>query len=268
MLAPPLTAWLAIKFGWRGAFLATGALGIMWLAVWLAAAPSTPGNRLASTGAPAEQVRVRELLRDPRVWRVLAARVFFDPVFYFFMFWIPQYLSRERGFSLRQIGAFYWIPFLALGLSTVASGYLSDFLVRKGWPPRKARSRLLWCAAFIMPVSGLVALAPSAGWAIALMGCLMGVHGLWIANFLAFIGDQFRSTVIGTLVGLSGTVGASAGIIANLITGPVVDRYSFAPVFAASAVLYPVAAVILLAKVGRLQMKTIMWFLSEKGDGA
>jgi len=248
VLAPPLTAWLAVEFGWRGAFYATGILGMMWLVGWLATTRSVSAVSKECPLTDTPSVRRCELLRDPRVWRVLAARFFFDPFFYFFMFWIPQYLSRERGFSLQQIGSSYWIPFLALGLSTVFGGYISDILVRRGWSSRKARSVFLCGAAVVMPFSGVVTIMPTADWAIALMACLMIAHGFWICNFLAFVGDQFPSSVIGTVVGLSGTVGALGGTIANLIIGPVVDHWSFTPVFAVSAVLYPLAAVILLAK--------------------
>lgn len=254
VLAPPLTAWMAWQFGWRGAFFATGLLGVAWLVAWLIVARKlpavTPASPAAMQAQPAAEPAVRwgELLRDRRVWRILGARFLFDPVFYFYMFWIPQYLSRERGFSLERIGALYWIPFLALGISNVASGQLSDRLVRHGWTPRQTRVRLLFIAAMLSPVSCLVVLAPDAGWALGLMSCLMVAHGLWICNFLAHISDQFPAKTIATVVGLSGTVGGAAGFIASLIIGPVVDHYSFTPVFITAAVLYPAALVVLVLR--------------------
>jgi MFS transporter, ACS family, hexuronate transporter len=187
------------------------------------------------------------LLNRPVMWRILGARFLFDPVFYFYMFWIPQYLSRERGFSLEQIGKLYWIPFLVLGVSNIASGHLSDLLIRHGWTARQARSRLLLVAAMLTPVSCLVVLAPSAGWAIGLMSCLMLAHGLWICNYLAHISDHLPVSSIATAVGMSGTIGGCAGILANLVVGPVVDHYSFTPVFITSAVPFPAAALGLLS---------------------
>lgn len=249
VLAPPLTAWLALQFGWRGAFFATGLMGATWLVAWLMVARSTsPPTAAATPAQPATGVPWRELLADRRVWRILAGRFFFDPVFYFYMFWIPKYLSDERGFSLKEIGNYTWIPFLALGISNIASGQLADLLVRRGWSARRTRAWLLTTAALATPVSGLVTVAPSAGWAIVFMSCLMLAHGLWICNFLAHISDQFPSSVIATVVGLSGTVGGIAATLANLGTGPVVDAYGFAPIFVCTSVLYPLAAVILLAR--------------------
>ena len=180
---------------------------------------------------------------------MLLSRFLFDPVFYFYMFWIPQYLARERKFSLEQIGAYYWIPFLVLGVSTIFSGRLSDRLVRKGWSPRKARAVLMTIAAVVTPVSWLASLAPSPGWALALMSCLMLAHGIWITNFLGMLSDVFPSRAIATVTGLTGTAGGIGGMLSSLAVGPLVDRFSFTPAFAVSGLLYPAALLILLSRV-------------------
>ncbi len=246
VIAPPLTALLATRFGWRGAFLATGAIGLVWLAAWLAAPRLAPGGAATAASPSSEPVSMRRLLADSRVRWVLASRFLFDPVFYFYMFWIPQYLARERGFSLAQIGNWYWIPFLVLGVSNILSGRLSDSLVRRGWTPRKARRVLLTIAALLTPVSWLASRAPSAEWAIVLMSCLMLAHGLWISNFLGLLSDVFPAGAIATVTGLTGTAGGIGGILSNLAVGPLVDRLSFAPAFAVSGLLYPAALLLLL----------------------
>jgi ACS family hexuronate transporter-like MFS transporter len=250
VLAPPLTVWTALRFGWRGAFFATGLIGFAWVLAWWIATSGRDSVSLQRRSSPVvatHHVPWRQLLGDSRVWRILAARFCFDPVFYFYMFWIPKYLSDERGFSLKEIGQYTWIPFLAFGISSIASGQFSDLLVRRGRSSRRTRAWLLVIAALVTPVSGLVVVAPSAGWAIGLMAVLMAAHGLWINNFLADIGDQFPSSVIATMVGLSGTVGGIAGTIANLSTGPVVDAYGFKPIFICTSLLYPLAVTVLLA---------------------
>ncbi len=247
VIAPPVTALLAGRFGWRGAFLATGIVGALWVVAWLAVWRWAPPARSGEPGARPASVPMRELLGDRRVRWVLLARFLFDPVFYFYMFWIPQYLSRERGFSLQEIGNWYWVPFLTLGISQIGAGRVSDRLVARGWTPRHARFFLLTAAALLTPVSWLSAIAPSAGWAIGLMSLLLFAHGFWITNFLGLLSDLFPSRAIATVTGLTGTAGGTAGMISNLIVGPVVDRFSFMPVFATSAFLYPLALVVLLA---------------------
>jgi MFS transporter, ACS family, hexuronate transporter len=259
VLAPPLTVWTAMRFGWRGAFLATGLIGLTWVLIWWIATAgkySAAAEHRAAGASPAARTPYRQLLADPRVWRILGARFFFDPVFYFYMFWIPKYLSDERGFSLKQIGDYTWIPFLALGISSIISGRFSDLLMR-GKVGHKTRARPLLLAAFVTPVSGLVVIAPSAGWAIALMAVLMAAHGLWITSYLADIGDHFPPSVIASVVGLSGTVGGIAATIANLGTGSVVDAYGFRPIFILTSILYPLAAAILL--VGRKTPSATTW---------
>jgi ACS family hexuronate transporter-like MFS transporter len=239
VIAPPLTALVASRLGWRGAFLGTGLLGLLWVAAWMmsSAPPAAPSAKAA--------VPMRELLGDRRVRRLLLARFFFDPVFYFYMFWIPQYLARERGFSLAEIGRYSWIPFLVLGVSTILSGRVSDLFVHRGWEPVRARLWLLTAAALVTPVSWLAALAPDAASAIALMACLLAAHGLWITNFLGLLSDIFPSRAIATVTGMTGTAGGIAGMLSSLVVGPVVDRFSFAPAFAVSGVLYPAALVVL-----------------------
>jgi ACS family hexuronate transporter-like MFS transporter len=242
-LAPPLTSWITSLFGWRGAFLSTGTLGMIWVAVWLGVCRrvSTEG-----TAAPAaDAIPIASLLRRPDVWRVLGARSVFDPVFYFFMFWIPQYLARERGFSLKQIGAWFWVPFLVLGLSNILSGRLSDALVSRGWAPSRARSVLLTVAAFGMTAIWLTPAAPSVKWAIAAMSAVMAAHGLWITNFLGLLSDRFPAGAIATVTGLTGTSGGLTGALSGLCIGPVVDRYGFRPVFLAAGVAYLFALLLL-----------------------
>ena len=179
---------------------------------------------------------------------MMIARFFFDPVFYFYMFWIPQYLSRERGMSLAEIGNLTWIPFFALGVTNIAAGRLSDGLVHAGWQPRRARLTLMLAAALLTPASWLAVTAGTAHAAIGLMSVLMFAHGIWIANFITLIGDTVAADEVGTAVGLTGAAGGIAGMLSNLAVGPAVDQYGFAPAFLVSALLYPTAWLIIAAK--------------------
>ncbi len=244
LIAPPLTVWTASHIGWRGAFAATAGLGAVWLIAWLLAfrgLPTPAANRTCDRPAS----NWRALLARREVRRLLAARFCFDPVFYFYMFWIPQYLSRERGMSLAEIGALIWIPFVALEIANLASGQVSDMCVARGWPRPRARLTLMLVAALLTPSSFFVALAGTPALAIALMGVLLFAHGIWITNFMTLIGDTVDSRDVATTVGLTGFCGGIAGMLSNLVIGPVVDHYSFTPIFLASAVVYPIAWLIL-----------------------
>jgi len=243
VIAPPLVAWAGATLGWRTAFQMTGLLGAIWLVAWLAVSPKKSEQAVVGTRTP-----VKEWLSQPAVWWILGARFLFDPVFYFYMFWIPQYLSKERHMSVAQIGSSFWIPFLVLGVSQVLGGRVSDVLVKRGWDPVRARQVVLGAAAFLTPASWLAALTSQAEWAIALMCVLMFAHGFWITNFLGLLGDVFPRDAIGTITGLTGTAGGIGGMLSSLAIGAAVDRFSFTPVFAVSGVLYPLAfAAILIA---------------------
>ncbi len=248
VLAPPLTAWSAIQFGWRGTFLLTGLLGLIWLVVWLR---GTRGVAASQTEGSAPRKSMLEWMREPGVRWILFARFLFDPVFYFYMFWIPQYLHRERNLSIEQIGSRFWIPFLVLGISQVLGGRVSDMLVSRGWKPVQSRIFVLGVAAILTPASWLAAVAADATSAIALMCVLMFAHGFWITNFLGLLGDVFPKSAIGTITGMTGTAGGMGGMISSLMIGAAVDRFSFAPIFAISGVLYPAAFAALLLATAR-----------------
>jgi len=247
VLAPPLTAWWTVSLGWRGAFLATAAVGLFWLFCWQLAFRGEPASQ-TPVAARQQPTAFRVLLARPEVRRLLASRFCFDPVFYFYMFWIPQYLSRERGLSLTEIGALTWIPFFVLGITNIAAGGLSDRMVSRGWTPRRARIALMLAAALLTPASWMASLASTAAMAIALMSVLMLAHGIWIANFITLIGDTVKAKEVGTVVGLSGACGGVAGMLSNLVIGPIIDHYSFLPVFAVTGMLYPLAWVILVVR--------------------
>lgn len=251
VLAPPVIAWLALVAGWRAAFLATGLLGALWTLGWFAGyrAPVTSAAR-GSADKP-EPWSWRQLLRLRPVWGLVITRFLLDPVFYIYMFWIPQYLHQERGASLSEIGRLAWIPFLTLGVSSCVGGAVSDWLVRRGRSLVEARKLVMGAAAFLTPVSILALWAPDSLVAVLLFGVLLLAHGFWMTNYMALTADLFPTTIVATVVGLAGMAGGLAGFAANLGTGYVVDAMGFAPVFIACGLLYPVGYGVILLSVRR-----------------
>jgi ACS family hexuronate transporter-like MFS transporter len=265
VIAPPVVAWAALRVGWRGAFLITGLLGAVWVLVWALGYSRPEDSRLLSeserryltqagaglfAAAPsadtAPPVPWRTLLSLREVQGLVASRFLFDPVFYFYMFWIPQYLSQVRGASLQRIGQLSWIPFLTLGVSSVIGGWVSDQLVGRGWAINRARKGILRASAFLTPVSILAVFVQRTETAILLMSVLMFAHGFWITNYMTLIGDLFPSRVVATVVGLTGTAGGIGGFLTSLVIGGVVQHISFTPVFITAGVTYPICVLILL----------------------
>lgn len=246
VLAPPLTAGLMACVGWRGVFVATAVVGAVWVVAWFWAVrrfapPAQPQTAAAGTS-------VRRLLNDRRVLRILASRFLFDPVVYFYLFWIPQYLSRERGFSVAEIGQWFWLPFLALGIGNIFSGKATETLLRTGLAPTRARAMIMITAAVISTVSWFVPVAGTPALAIGFMATMLFVHGFWITNFLGLIGDNFESHEVATVIGLSGTAGGCAAVFSSIAIGAVVDQVSYTPVFVVMGLLYPLSIAVLLRR--------------------
>lgn len=257
MVAPPLSVRLSHYVGWRGVFLATGLIGATWVLAWWWLTRGTvkrddaPANRQSPRGA-AEKPRAERLgtlAGRLDVWGLGLMRFLVDPVFYFYMFWIPKYLHAERGLALDRIGDLAWIPYLALGISNVAGGWASDLLIRAGLPVFHARRWVMALAALLTMASGLAGLAGTAEMAVAMMAVLMFAHGFWITNYITIISERFPKGAVGTVTGFSGAVGTVGGMLANTAIGLVVTRYSYGPVWLASGILYPLAFVVLLLTV-------------------
>ncbi|MEI8289971.1 MAG: MFS transporter [Verrucomicrobiota bacterium] len=251
VLAPPLTIWVSQLLGWRSVFLVTGMLGIAWVIAWWYSSSvlSKPQSLSASTSNYRRPVKLSLLFTRLDFWGLAMVRLMVDPVFYFYNFWIPKYLSQERGASQQEIGELSWIPFLALGFSNIFGGWLSDHLVRKGFDALVARRWIMAGAAVLTMASSLTGKVGSVTAALAMMALLMLAHGFWVTNYITLISERFPQNAIGTVTGFSGAIGALGGILANTTIGWVVDHFSYGPVWLASGFMYPLAFGVLLLTV-------------------
>jgi ACS family hexuronate transporter-like MFS transporter len=247
VIAPPLVAWIALQWGWRNAFILTGSLGFVWLAFWLLFY-RTPSQTFAKANA-APRTAWSELFRFREVWGLMLARMMADPVWWFYVFWLPEYLKRERGFTLAMIGFFAWIPFLTADAGNLLGGLASGWLIRRGRP-------ILWARKAVMAASGLLmmagipaVLAPEAAVSLALISVATFAYSTWAANILTLPADLFPQQVVASVSGLSGTGAALGGMIFTLIIGAVVDRFSYVPVFIAAGVMPLIATSIVIMSI-------------------
>jgi ACS family hexuronate transporter-like MFS transporter len=261
--------FLMAPTGWRVPFLVTGLIGAIWVALWwifyhaparspfltkeesslIQQRPEGEGSARDEIESQAPPSSVLTLLSRLDVWGLSLMRFLFDPVFYFYMLWIPKYLAQERELSLAEIGRLTWIPFLALGISNILGGWVSDRLIVAGVSSSKARTLVMAAAALLTISSSTAAFAGSAAAAVAIMSLLMFAHGFWITNYVTVISETFDKNSVATVMGLAGMVGAVGGMLANTTIGWVADRYSFLPIWIASGCLYPLAWVVLLLTV-------------------
>lgn len=257
-ISPPLVAFLTLYFGWRAAFVAVGSMGFVWLLLWLLLYQPPHLSRFLSerewsflkgrVRPPEEAVPVRQpkgewlrVLRMRECYSLVIARFFTDPVVYFVIFWLPEYLRKERGFDLEMVGRYGWVPYIFGDVGYVFGGWVSGFLIRRGWPWIRARTAVLLLGAAIMPVAIFAPRVPEAWMAIAVIcGVTMG-HALWVSNLLTLPTDMFPGSRVGTASGLSGMGGAVGGMLANLGTGYVVQKWSYSPVFFTAGLVHPLA---------------------------
>ncbi len=260
VIAPPMIAGLTLAFGWRSAFLLPGLLGLLWLVVWLwiyQLPQAHPGitpeelSLLAPDNESASEVtapnRWSSLLKDRNVLALVLARLVSDPVWYFYLFWTPEYLKRERGFSLTDIGLYAWIPFVAGALGGMVGGQASDKLITAGVPNVRARTRVLYISAALAPLGIWTSQAHSAPAAILLIAAMAFVAYSWFINTAALIPDLFPDRVVGSVLGLMGTAGSAGGIVFTVLVGFLLTHYSYGTVFALAGSMHVLASFILWA---------------------
>ena len=270
-LSPPLIAWLATTWGWRPAFVITGLLGLVWLALWLALyrrpqehpwlraeerayilegreAAAAPGQ-----GAPAWRPGWLELLRYRQVWAVVVARFLTDPIWWLYVFWLPSYFQEARGFSLQRIGWSAWFPFLAGGLGALTGGWASGHLIARGWSVDRARKTVMAAGALLVPAGILAMRAESPYAALAWMGVVLFGFQVWINNVQTLPSDFFPGSAVASVAGLGGTAAALASVLYNWNTGRVVDLLGYTPVFVAAGILGPLGLASVLVLAGRIE---------------
>jgi len=261
IIAPPLIAGLTLLWGWRAAFIIPGALGLIWLVVWLwiyrlpenvpgisqeelawIRNENSPGVASAPTPVPPRWV---DLLKDRNVLALVLCRLVSDPVWYFYIFWIPEYLRRERSFSLAEIGLYAWIPFVAGAVGGMVGGRASDRLVHAGVRPARARTHVLYISAAIAPLGMLTSRVHTAAAAIVLIAVMAFVVYSWFINTAVLIPDLFSEKVVGSVLGLMGTAGSAGGVVFTALVGFLLTHYSYAAVFLLAGSMHVLASLIL-----------------------
>ena len=263
VLSTPLVTLIALNWGWRAAFVVTGALGFVWVALWAGLYRSPrehprvtdaeralilEGGKEEASSAP---VRLRRLLSLRETWGCVQARFLIDPVSYFLMFWIPKYLQQEHGMSLADLGKYGWIPFAAFAIGSVAGGAIPRWLIARGWSLNRARKTTMFTLSCLAPVWCFVIIrSHDAVAAMAALMALMFGHAAW-AN-LVLPAEVFPAHVVATVSGLGGALGGVAGIASQLGIGWVVQNMSFAPVFMALASVYLLSFLLVNLMIGEL----------------
>jgi MFS transporter, ACS family, hexuronate transporter len=228
MLAPPLLAFMVLEVGWQASFVVVGALGFVWLAAWMVFYRTPPANPGEVESPPPG---VWALAKTRFVWQFTLSKVFADPVWYFYTFWFPQYLKVGHGFSMKEIGQTAWIPFFTAGLGNLAGGFLCSWLLRIGLTAQTARRVGVLIFSGLMVAAVPSAMVHSSALAIALISTATFGYSGALANVLAIPRDLFPKNAVASIWGLASMGSGFGGMFFSLVTGWLVDHYSFKPAF-------------------------------------
>lgn len=241
--APLLVPWIALRWGWRWAFLVTGAVGFLWVAVWLAVYRS-PGAKTEEKG----QIGWLTLCGSRQTLGLVAARFLTDPVWWFYLYWVPKFLNSRHGITLEGIGPPLVAVYLAADVGSVFGGWLSGFLIHRGWDVNKARkAAMLACAGMVAPI--VFAAETDNVWvAVALLGLATAGHQGWAANIFTLVSDWYPQRAVSSVVGICGFGASVGGMLVSAATGFLLERTgSYVPVFLWAGTAYFAALAVIHA---------------------
>ncbi len=256
IIAAPFVVWLYLNFGWRAAFVITGATGFFWLAAWLVlyrlpeshpwiTAPELEllrQSRAAEAAAgPKQRPRYKDLFKLPQTWGLFLARFLSDPVWWFYLFWLPKYMVEQRGFSIVEVGLLAWMPYLSADIGAIFGGLMSGWFVQRGWPVLRARSAGMLPFALMMPVSIWVAFTPSSTLALALICLVTFAHMAWKTNLMTLTNDLYPRSVVGSVAGIAAFGNGLGGALFTGLTGWVVQHFAYDAIFVLMGFMHPAA---------------------------
>jgi ACS family hexuronate transporter-like MFS transporter len=258
MAAAPLVAWAILTHSWQFAFVLTGAIGLVWVALWLlfyqppakhrALSPqerdyilSGQEKHLAGAGKPS----FRTILGHRNFWGIAIPRFLADPTWGTLTFWLPLYLTTVRGFDLKQIAIFAWLPFLAADIGCMFGGTISIALQKRGVGLINARRAAFTVGALMMTGVAFVGTVDSPYAAVALLSLAGFAHQTLSVTVITMASDLFKRSEVATVAGMAGTFGNAGVLVFSLVMGALVTRIGYTPFFIGLAVLDLIGAGVL-----------------------
>lgn len=259
LITPPLVAAITLRWGWRTAFLLTGAAGALLAPPWLLLHRRI--HRARAAGAiravraepqASEEARLGEVLRHRKYVCVLAARTMTDSAWYFYLFWLPGYFQEARGLDLKMIGLMLWIPYFMADVGALAGAWASSGLIRRGRSVNFARKAVLLPSATLASCGTLAYFAGSPAAAVAVMSLALFGHLSWSSNIHTVITEITPPRHVAMLYGITGASGTLLGALTQPLIGYLVDLTGYAPAFLYAGAAYW-AAISLALAAGRIE---------------
>jgi ACS family hexuronate transporter-like MFS transporter len=266
ILAPILVPLIAAKWGWQGAFIGTGAIGFLWLIAWWTLYRNPDEHPWLSArerlfirdgAAPESTVKIplRRLLGYRQLWAIAIGKMMTDPVWWFYLFWLPKFLFSEHGIRGTALIPYLTTVYLISDAGSIAGGYLSSALIKRGWTVNRSRKTAMGVFAATVPIVIIASQTRSAALAVVLVGIAAAAHQGWSANMFTLASDMFPQRAIGSVIGFAGFAGGVGGILVAEFAGRVLqsDPRFYLPMFVLAGLAYAGALVVIHRLVPKLE---------------
>ena len=263
LVTPLVVPWITLAYGWQWAFVITGVLGFGWVIWWFVSYRDPemhPGVNAAELAIiqsdPVEKtapIPWSRLLPHRQTWAFAAGKFLTDPIWWLYLFWVPDFLKRNHGLDLKTMGLPLVVIYLVADVGSIGGGWLSSHLIKRGWSTNAARkTAMLVCALAVVPM--LAAAQVKSLWmAVALVSIAAAAHQGWSANLFTLVSDMFPKRAVGSVVGIGGMAGSVGGMLIALVVGAILQKTgSYVPIFVMAASAYLVALVIIQLLVPQL----------------
>jgi ACS family hexuronate transporter-like MFS transporter len=251
IITPLLVPWIALTWGWRWAFIVTGSLGFFWLLLWLAVYRSPDANPRVSSD---ELAHIRSDPPDPehargpwirllgfrQTWAVAAGKLLADPIWWFYLYWLPKFLDARYGIKLAQVALPLIVVYVVADVGSIGGGWLSSSLIKRGWTVNRARKTTMLAMALLIVPTALAPLAGSMWAAVAIVSVAAAAHQAWSANVYTLASDMFPRAAVGSVVGIGAFAGGIGGWAFQRVTGRILEAngHDYTPIFIICGLAY------------------------------
>jgi MFS transporter, ACS family, hexuronate transporter len=265
IIVPLTVPWIVAHYGWQAAFVATGALGFIWLIFWFPVYRKPEEHSRISQAElahiksdppePATKMPWARLIPHRQTWAFAIGKFMTDPIWWFYLYWLAKFLDKNYGISLSKLSLPVIVVYLTADVGSVGGGYLSSALIKRGWTINAGRkTAMLVCALCVVPVM-LAAFATNMWTAVLLISLAAAAHQGWSANIFTLASDMFPRRAVGSVVGIGGMAGAVGGMLFSATTGYVLlwTHSNYVPVFVVCGSVYLIALLIIHLLAPRLE---------------
>ncbi len=243
VIAIPVIAMVTTHLPWRSIFLLDGAVGLLWVPIWLFVYPSSV--KAIQKAVATKRASFFDVLRLSKTWKLLVARGMTDPFWYFYLFWFPKYLQSTRHLSLPQLAHLGWLVYLGAGVGTLGGGLMSSRRIRTGTSAGASYRRVMLLSAALIPLSPCIAWTSSVLLAVFLATVIAMAHMAWLVNLTATVLETFPAFQVGTASGWIAAGSAFGGMISSELIGHWIGQHGFTGVFIVMGCLHPIALLLL-----------------------